>query len=434
MVVGTAVCLVAVAAGPAAREAVSGTGSPATRGTADPRFRLIRPAPDVEVVLRAGRQEPIGAAGRSPLGTGARAPLCQAIKGTRGQAVRARGCGLPLLRPRPLQKTGLTTVIGPRPSGSALSQAQLKALAARIEGAVDREWAKFLRRAGQGVPAIDPTAKKVANSQAEAIRRDRALLEAAEQVRQAAKSNLSERLDRYRRLVRKYTTWLPGLRRSFVDLAGIHSIHELRKPLPTTVEVSVTGPTATLTGTYGDGDDWETSDQLQLILTPRAGTQVSVHARAGFNSWARHTKSKYWRHFTVPAGAGDVEVEISASRSQESRLDDCFGFAQGSASTDISVYRLYGDGNAHPPVAWSRTWDHADVLSSPTTCGFTLPAPDPPALDARAPTVLRFTAPASGAEYFVVTRAEADASVAGGGTAVVEQDLTIESIVVRYRG
>ena len=432
MVVGTAGCLIAASHGPAAPEA-SGNGARAERGVADPRFRVIRPARDIEVVLWARRQDPIGPAGRSPLGTGTPVPLCQAIKGNRGQPVAARGCGLPLLRRGPVQKTGTTITVGARPPRSALSPAQLKAFAARIDGAFDREWATFFRRARQGVPAIDAAARARAKQLAEAIRRDEALRALAEQLRRADKSNLADLLDRYRTLVRQYTTWLPGLRRTFVDLAAIRSIHEVRKPLPSAVEFTLGSPTMTTTSTDGEGDDWETSDELELLLAPSAGTQVSAHAKAGFNSTAEYKRKKYWPGFSVPAGAREVEVVVDYYRGADSRLDDCFGFAYGSASTDISVYRYHGDGAAHPPVAWSRTWDPADALSDATTCGFTgVPVPDPPQLSARAPLILRFSPPASGAEYFFVATARAYADVNGGGTAVVEQHLTINSVVVRY--
>ena len=433
-IAGSAVFLVAVSGGSAAGEmSVPATSARATSETQPSPFRFLRPARDLEVLLWATRQR-IGEAGRSPLGVGKQAPLCQAIKGVRAKPVRSLGCGLPLLRQRPPRTTKAT--VGARPRGFSLSVAQLDALAAGIEGAVDRQWARVLRRARQAEPTIDAATRKIANQQAEAIRGDKGVLTAAEQVRQAIDRTFEGRLARYRTVIRKYAAWLPGIRQA--SLAAVRSINErARSPRPA-VERTYTGPWATIELPRGTGD-WDTSDSLQLgPNVPGDAVNTTVHARAGFNSSARY-KKYYLLDFTVPAGAGAVEVEIDRDPTDYARLDDCFGFASGWVTRGFMIYRVQAntvDLRDDPVVSGDWALTHADVLTSPTTCGGQqgLPVPDPPNLQPSAPAILRFTAPSSGADYMLIAYVKAEAEVTGGGTAVVEQDVATHSVVVRHQG
>jgi hypothetical protein len=437
-VVGAAAFLIVVSAGPAGHEATRSTaGQVAERGTAGVPYRKTRPAPDIEVVLRAGPQSPIGPAGRSPLAVGKHLPLCQAIKGNRGQPVMSRGCGLPLLRPRPVQSTGLA--IEARPPGFPLSGAALKAFVAGIGDAGERERATFLRRARQAEPTIDAAARRIASKQAEAVRADPELLSAAEQLRQATKRTVEGKLAQYSLRIRKYTTWLPGLRR-YGTLVAVRPIYEPFKRRPIPVKRTYTGPWLKSRDSSGDGDDWDTSGTLQLAFSPNGdATNVTVHARAGFDSEARYEKYQNL-FFDIPAGAGgEVEVEIDRSVTEASRLDDCFGFTYGSLWRAYKIYRIVrlDDGSfgfTGGPVVQRWYFTAADLLPDLTTCGVELPVPDPPALSPRAPEILRFEAPARGDSYMLVVYASADAQVVGGGTAVVEQDVAIDSVVVRYRG
>ena len=437
--VGAVVYLVTVSGGLAApAPSVFTSAAPARSGAADPPFRVSRPTRDIEVLLWAEARKAIGTAGRSPLGVGTQLPLCQAIKGKRGRTVRSRGCGLPLLRPLLLPNPGLT--VGPRPRGFVLSQAALKAFAAGADDAVDREWAKFLRRARQGEPAIDAAARRTAIKQADALRADKPLLSAAEGLRQAIKSTVEGKLARYRSLIRKYTTWLPGLRRTNVNLAAIRSVYERSAPPPGTVERTYTGPWAYIDRPRGEGGDWDTSDELQLVIgVDGEATNVTTHAKAGFDSWASH-KKYHLMDFDVPANGGDVEVEIDRFATEEAKLDDCFGFASGSVTAGYMIYRIRNntvDLRTDEPIASSWDWAQADALTQVTTCGGALPVPDPPRLHGNGP-ILRFTAPSSAggnrAGYMLFVYGKAYAEVVGGGTAVAEQDLAIHRVIVRHEG
>jgi hypothetical protein len=312
----------------------------------------------------------------------------------------------------------------------------------------------LFKLAGQPEPGPSQSAQAIIATQAAAMLRDSKLLAAAERLRQAGTPDeVLTRTEAYKGLAGPHRDRVKDQLPGFSPLVAIFSSNALQ-PSGLPVRRTYRGPWAEVSNIETEGDDWEFDDDAYAIcrsnlllcdppLNIVAGaTAVAVNVRAGFNSSITWTRA-HLLTFDVPAGAGDVEVEIDGVQSDINvSVEHCFGRAFGIGHYSYAVYSVGADGAVDPfndPIVAGGVAE----LRFPTfssvpladACLFGLPpVPPTPDLDVsgEADELLGFTAPPEGGTYVLAATVSVTASVSLGGTAVTQARLGVDKVTVSH--